>query len=363
MAVMHPRVAHNYLKNGYYPTDEETLRRLAHILEFKSGEHCLLDPCCGEGSALNQLVNESNIEPDAILDTYGIELDAERAKKASGVLNHVLKSNTFDTVVGARSQSLLFLNPPYGDIVTDQIEKQDKGLSRLEIQFLRRVFPTLKRKGVLVLVVPYPSLTKPFTHYLSTHLEGVSVYQAETNRFKQVVIIGYKTNMTGEVHRIEREKTANLLYNTGKGEHIPSRIMMQTLYQVTPISPTPFRFETVTPDKALLEATFQLHSGLWPSFSMSFEQDKRQWVPQPLRRLSPWHLSLSLAAGQISGLVISNDGKQKLLVKGGTQKIQRTQVNVDEHQVVTTKIDQFVPLIRAINVTSGEQYGSIVIIK
>ncbi|WP_285348305.1 hypothetical protein [Vibrio sp. D173a] len=86
-------------------------------------------------------------------------------------------------------------------------------------------------------------------------------------------------------------------------------------------------------------------------------------MPRPLRKLSPWHLSLSLAAGQIAGKVVSNDGTRTLLVKGGTQKVQRTVTSIDEHQTITTKIDQFQPLIRAIELTPGERFGHIVTIQ
>jgi hypothetical protein len=74
-------------------------------------------------------------------------------------------------------------------------------------------------------------------------------------------------------------------------------------------------------------------------------------------------LSLSLAAGQIAGKVHSNDGAQTLLVKGGTQKVQRTVTTVDESQTITTVIDQFQPLIRAIDLTPGERFGRIVVIQ
>ncbi|EHM53389.1 hypothetical protein HMPREF9080_01747 [Cardiobacterium valvarum F0432] len=49
---MHPRVAHNYAKQGYYPTDDGTLRGIDHLLASSEQPLKFLDPCCGCGDAL-----------------------------------------------------------------------------------------------------------------------------------------------------------------------------------------------------------------------------------------------------------------------------------------------------------------------
>ncbi len=362
MAVMHPRVAHNYLKDGYYPTDEATLSLIAQRISLKAGCHRLLDPCCGEGLALEQLTHELVCHSQSQFHTYGVELNAERAQVASQRLYRVLRSNAFDTVIGAGSQTVLFLNPPYGDTVTDQVEKQSRDLARLEVQFTQRMLPTLKREGLFILVVPYPSLTPAFSRYLALRLQNVQIFMAATDRFKQVVVMGNKADMRGSQHLVERDKTLQGLVAVGMGEVISSRFTARNLFQITPVNDVPFRFEMVRPDTTQLETAFTDHQGLWPSFGMQFKTH-HQSVPRPLRRLSPWHLSLSLAAGQISGKVVSNDGTRTLLVKGGTQKVQRTVTNIDENQTITTKVDQFQPLIRAIEFTPGENFGRIVVIK
>jgi hypothetical protein len=49
MALMFPRLARNFVKNGYFPTDEPTLERaLAALAPSASPSHgamCILDPC------------------------------------------------------------------------------------------------------------------------------------------------------------------------------------------------------------------------------------------------------------------------------------------------------------------------------
>ena len=361
MAVMHPRVAHNYLKDGYYPTDEATLLAIATRLRFKPGYHRLLDPCCGEGLALHTLASAIEQTEQSQLHTYGVELDAERAQSATTCLDTVLRSNAFDTMIGAGSQSLLFLNPPYGDTVSDQVEATSRSMARLEVQFTQRCLPTLKTEGVFVLVVPYPSLTSSFSRYLAQRLHNVQVFPASTDRFKQIVILGQKADRRGPQHQAERHALSEALMAAGQGQ--PCSLMATTQLAISPVQDVPFRFEMVRPDQVQLEKVFNTHNGLWPTFTVQFNPLRRQCVPRPLKRLSPWHLSLSLAAGQIAGKVVSNDGTRTLLVKGGTQKVQRTVTSIDEHQTITTKIDQFQPLIRAIELTPGEDFGRIVIIQ
>lgn len=52
MALMFPRLARNFIRNGYFPTDEPTLERALSALVPSPGSMSLLDPCAGEGVAI-----------------------------------------------------------------------------------------------------------------------------------------------------------------------------------------------------------------------------------------------------------------------------------------------------------------------
>ena len=52
MALMFPRLARNFIKAGYFPTDEPTLERALSALAPGDGPMCILDPCAGEGVAI-----------------------------------------------------------------------------------------------------------------------------------------------------------------------------------------------------------------------------------------------------------------------------------------------------------------------
>jgi len=62
MALMFPRLARNFAKNGYYPTDEPTLERALNALMPSdpafNGPMCILDPCAGEGVAIAEAAHD-----------------------------------------------------------------------------------------------------------------------------------------------------------------------------------------------------------------------------------------------------------------------------------------------------------------
>ena len=151
MALMFSRLAHNYVKNGYYPTDEESIRRISNLLQMpEKGGIRMFDPCCGEGSALADLRQLLTVDRVRIggAEAFGIELDRDRARHAKGILDRVIHSDVHDVVLKPRSMGLLFLNPPYGFGVADQsaqrslLAEADKA-ERLERTFLRKTVPYL----------------------------------------------------------------------------------------------------------------------------------------------------------------------------------------------------------------------------
>lgn len=65
MALMFSRLARNFARNGYYPTDKLTLERtLQALVPASSGRMRILDPCSGEGVALAEVAHRlSATEP------------------------------------------------------------------------------------------------------------------------------------------------------------------------------------------------------------------------------------------------------------------------------------------------------------
>jgi hypothetical protein len=85
--------------------------------------------------------------------------------------------------------------------------------------------------------------------------------------------------------------------------------------------------------------------------------------------LSDWHLALALAAGQVSGVVHSNDGTRTYVVKGDTFKYKKESVQLEEMgenetREVRTSLDVFVPVIKALDFSSDSPtFGQVLTIK
>src|SRR5690606_17600659 len=84
MALMFPRVARNFIKNGYFPTDEGALERALTALAPSAGSMCILDPCAGEGVAIAEVAHALGREQ---VCAYAVEYDAERAAHAHALVD------------------------------------------------------------------------------------------------------------------------------------------------------------------------------------------------------------------------------------------------------------------------------------
>jgi hypothetical protein len=367
MALIFPRIARNFIKNGYFPTDLPTLERIATAINIEGGQVRIADPCCGEGAALLHL-SEHLQACGAVVHSYGADVDEERAWHAKGVLGTVAHADIHDVRIAERSMGLLFLNPPYGDLVADQAQTGDRkqGRERHEKVFCRRTFNLLQPGGVLVLIVPFNVLDTELATFIARHFERVEVFMSAEQQFRQCVLFGVKRRPAPPAPKL----VARLLaFSQGEGqEELPER-WDRDPYLVPAIrSGDDFSFTVVRLDARQLAAELDgglRKASLWPRFGLILANKARSAKP-PLRAMTDWHLALALAAGQISGVVTSREGR-RLLIKGRTHKAKDAQVtretaadgSVSETRVLT---DKFITVIRGIDLTPGPDLGTIVTI-
>jgi hypothetical protein len=365
MSLIFQRLARNFIKNGYFPTDEVTLARILQALDIDGGQLRILDPCCGEGTALAE-VKHHLVQCGSAVTANGIEFDAERAWHAKQILDTVAHSDVNDVFVSARSQGLLFLNPPYGDVVSDKASTGDRSRGdRLEKVFYRKAVPWLQFGGVLVLIVPHYVLDNEFAGMISRHFEHVLVFMAPEARFRQCVVFGIKRRSEGVDVGVQKQLEA-----CGKGE-LPAvlpEFWQGGQYLVPSIKEAEARFTSIRIDSQQLQAELERMNKhtLWPMFGTHFMQPD-DTHRRPLRALSDWHLALALAAGQISGVVESGSGR-RLLIKGDTFKerdLKTTFETRGDGSIAETRTytDKFVPSITGIDFTLGERYGKVVTIR
>ncbi|MBR8428317.1 MULTISPECIES: DUF6094 domain-containing protein [Burkholderia] len=368
MALIFPRLARNFIKNGYFPTDDETLGRISHALALADPERStrLLDPCCGEGAALHGIkakLDEAGASPDT-LRAYGVEYDHERAWHAKSLLDTVAHTDVHDMFITARSMGLLFLNPPYGDVVSDKAQTGNRQLNRLEKVFYQETVPWLAFGGVLVLIVPYYVIDREFATMIARNFSQVQVFLAPEQAFKQLVLFGIKRRADGVDNKVAAQ-----LARISDGELPPvlPESGLAAPYAI-PAVPGDCSFVATRIDALQLEQELGRleHATLWPHFASMFSS--APVTPRrPLRDLSNWHLALALAAGQITGVVTGQDGT-RLLVRGDTIKRKEQEVQIEETDkgdIRTTILmrDRFVPTIAAIDFTPGANLGRIVTIR
>ena len=368
MALRFSRLANNFAKNGYYPTDEVTMARLLQALDAPASQKlAILDPCCGEGAALAEVQNhlqELGAEPES----FGVEYNAERANNARQWLDQVAHADIAEMAIKVRQFGLLFLNPPYGDMVSDQaqLDAATGGKKRLEKHFYRLAHPWLMPEGVLILIVPHYVFDAEFAALIAKSYRDVRVFMAPEQQFKQCVIFGIKRKSD----RLD-PALAEQLQAMGSGT-LPPEVPEHwswPCYQVPVCVQDTLQFvaHRIEPEGLAHELERMQRSTLWPQFEQHFG-GRLQPHRRPLRALRDWHLALALAAGQISGVVRSADGRM-LLVKGDTHKNRALKVTFEEAgkagemREVRTFTDKFVPVIRAIEFTPGPMYGNLVTIQ
>ena len=369
MALMFPRLARNFVKNGYFPTDEPTLERALTALAPADGPMCILDPCAGEGVAIAEAAHALGREQ---VRAFAVEYDAERAAHARGLVDRCIHGDLMDTLISRQTFGLLWLNPPYGDLSKDangNIGYQGQGRARLEKLFYQRTLPLLQYGGVLVFIVPSYVLDAELVGWLTRHFADLRIYRAVETQFKQVVVFGRRVRQRDQASDSVKA-TRGLLLQIGQGDVEAEELPLEWPFlpysvPTSPVEPEHFYRVTMEPEQ-FADEVGQLQ-GLWPALDTHLGAAQQSLRP-PARALSHWHLALALAAGAISGVVKSRAGRV-LVVKGDTHKektLQTEYTERDDGSVAETRIltDKFVPVIRAWDMTpSSPTRGEVLTIR
>lgn len=368
MALMFARLARNFAKAGYFPTDEPTLERCLSALEpAPSGTLSILDPCAGEGAAIAEIAHD--LDRDRVR-AYAVEYDLDRAESARALVDRCLHSDLMDTMISRQAFGLLFLNPPYGDIERNECAGYEfHGRARLEKLFYQRTLPFLQYDGVLIFIIPVYTLDDELVGWLTRHFVDLRAYRAVETKFQQMVIFGRRArgkDQTQESTRAARER----LLKIGKGdlelEELPAD-WPYLPYVIPSSSSEPAHFYRLSVEPAQFASEVGRLKGLWPSMGTHLGAAQKSLRP-PACALSRWHLALALAAGAVSGIVRAKSGRL-LVVKGDTHKEKSSTVEYTELEngkVSETRVltDRFVPVIRAWDMTpTSATFGEVLTIR
>ena len=300
-------------KAGFYPTPPRVTGMITSLIQARSGARGettlrILDPCCGAGEALAQLAEGIDRPDGAAVETYGVELHAERAKEAEDRLDHVLGTDLFQTSIANAAFGLLYLNPPY-----DFDSGEEK---RLEQTFLRHCTRYLAEHGLLVFVVPRRRVAES-ARYLASHYARLRCWtfpEPEREAFDQVVVTGTrKAEVQYDQHAAVRLQECI----EGNLEELTRQRYPSYNAPATAGGEVLFATRTVDPVAAAAEAW---RSGLWTSTAVTDllwpAEDPSTRPLMPLRR---GHLAMLVAAGFLDNLQLEAAGS-RILVKGRTSK-------------------------------------------
>lgn len=298
-------------KAGFYPTPSSVVQRIIHFIkpcpEPVEGPGTdrvrILDPCCGLGDPLKAMAGHTKAE------SYGIELDRNRAEAAKGKLSRVIRSDTFSARVQAGAFSLLFLNPPY--------DQDDHG--RLEHRFLVQSTAWLAPRGLLIYIIPQGRYHQNALRYLASWYDGIRLFRfpdEDYGRFKQTVLFGVKKPRAYWDPNLQEQMKGPL---RGTLPALPLEgPPLYTLPAVPGNGDILFRSGEADPEEALAEIAVH---GAWrlPEVIENLEPDGKPCPVRPLMPLRQGHLAQLIAAGFINNQVLEKDGK-RLLIKGRTSK-------------------------------------------
>jgi len=326
------------MKMGYYPTPPRIVEYIRRSLSLPAAAFTALDPCCGEGIALEQLaVGTQGL-------TYGVELDQHRAEVAQGRIQNLLKCGIEETRIAHQSCSILFLNPPYDEATRE--EDAETRTERQEKAFLRMTIPYLVFGGVLVYIIPQNRLNRGVARLLASRLEQIRVFRfpdPEYADFKEIVVLGVRKARTSL-----DEALALKLQNVPQQDLKTLSESDQTCYTVPPSPPLKLFRSTVIDPEELEE--HMARSPLWRKLEAMTTQNELR-VPRPPLPLHSGHLGLLLAAGKLDGVV--GEGMDRHVVKG---KVTKVGSKVEEYKgdvLEERELDRYVVSIKILN-RSGE---------
>ena len=308
------KLAHlmNRARMGYFPTDPSHVERLKEAIAFPEDAANLIDPCCGEGIAL-QIFSEGTQSR-----TYGIELDEIRGEEAQKRLYRVGFGSFFHSRISLNAFQGLWLNPPYLSVPSEN------GSRRLERSFLADSMRLLQNGGILIYIIPYYRATPDVCRVLCENFTDLRVHKfigKEFERFKQVAFIGVKTE------RREAEKMAKRLSEYMLNpENIPPITQLPKQCYIMPSAK-----KKVELFKGAVFNVSELADQLKKSTSIDrlFEDstlDNRE--RRPLLPLNLSQVGLVGASGMMNGLVECDTPH---IIKGRIVKEKKTKVGADNN--------------------------------
>lgn len=318
-------------KAGFYPTPQEETDLICSRLTTEPGSKItLLDPCCGEGIALEKMANSLKAQGVDVV-SYGVELEEGRAKEAHNHLDQVICSPYEDAIITPQAFSFMYLNPPYMHF----------GDERAEVVFLRDLTDPVKGKlqpgGLLGFCIP-EYILKEAAVLLAVRFQDIKVYRFTENYpiYKQIVVFGYRREKrpSPDEFRETKEWLSNL-------DIIP-RLNAEdgVIFNLPPSDKEVKTFKPAQPSKEEIMNALQ-HSSAWKKAEESLPRLKQiQDRKPPVLPLKTAHIAVAIAAGAIGGSMGNH------LLVGKSKKVVDSKTVPDEKGVTETQTERVITTVR-----------------
>ena len=326
-------------KGGFYPTPPEVTKGIAERCTTNMSRNDvvrLLDPCCGEGVALNTLKETLQQKRrhayGGIIETYGIELNANRTAESRKVLDHVIGGDIGNTRISNNQFNCLWLNPPYG-LEQDMNGKND----RQETYFLRRCTNYLQHFGLLIYIIPRTTLAKN-ARFLAANYEDTKVFwfpgggDRNINGFDQIVVFGQKKTYP-QLDKSEETKLRYLSSFPPPWDEL-SELEFDFPIRYAYDPNTRLEFTQMFFDK---RTTLDAARTSSPLHTKEVFYTPKTLRPAPLRDLTYGHTALFTIAGFLDNMVVSDDDGNRSLIKGTSLK-EEVVIQDDESKHVSVEV-------------------------
>jgi hypothetical protein len=283
-------------KGGYYAFPDEYLPLAASLFQPSRWEDgIILDPCAGEGRALQHLSAAWNLKP------YANELDNARSDACRALFgrSQAARGDIFTLRMSLGSSSVVWCNPPYTwDVGSDE--------KRRELGMLKHSWKWVQPGGFMVWVVYAHHVSPEAALFLAKNSRSVDVWALpgqHLGRYTHVVVVA-------QIGRAERDEIvfAQQIVEQGRNPRPITEADCGIYALPEPRRPKNFVFCPSEPHPddlagAIAESGAQHQVG----FQLLLEPPRPEKEVRPIVRPRGGQLALILAAGLFNGIVLETD--------------------------------------------------------
>jgi hypothetical protein len=285
-------------KGGYYAFPDEHLPALASLFAPAKHGGKFLDPCAGEGRALDHITKVWNVTP------YANELDDTRAAACATLFGKTQAVHGDMYALKASGGAFIgaWCNPPYSWDKTGDEKRREFGM-------LKHTVKWVQPDGFLLWCVYAHHITHETASYLAKHSSSVDVWRLpglHLSSYTHVVAVSRLGKSDGDPAR----RAIEIVEAGERGDWRELTVQDAPLYEFpAPLTRKTFVFapKQISPDLALQfvrEVGVQSHAGIEALITPEPPPAKIQPVVRP----RGGQLALILAAGLFNGLILNTEG-------------------------------------------------------